>query len=70
MRLVVELHAAVASGVRALALPMPPPRGAKPGELPVEQPNRYVFVVNMKTVKSLGLVMLQSLLLRADEVVE
>ena len=45
-------------------------RGAKPGELPVEQPNRYVFVVNMKTVKSLGLVMPQSLLLRADEVVE
>ena len=45
-------------------------RGAKPGELPVEQPNRYVFVVNMKTVKSLGLAVPQSLLLRADEVLE
>ena len=45
-------------------------RGARPGDLPVEQPNRYVFVVNMKTVKSLGLAVPQSLLLRADEVIE
>ena len=45
-------------------------RGAKPQEMPVEQPNRYVFIVNMKTVKSLGLTIPQSLLLRADEVIE
>ena len=36
----------------------------------MEQPNRYVFVVNMNTIRSLGLVVPQSLLLRADEVIE
>ena len=45
-------------------------RGVKPADLPVEQPNRYVFIVNMKTIRSLGLVVPQSLLLRADEVIE
>jgi putative ABC transport system substrate-binding protein len=45
-------------------------RGAKSGELPVEQLNRYFLVVNLKTAKALGLTVPQSLLLRADEVIE
>ncbi len=45
-------------------------KGAKPGELPVEQPNRYYLLVNLKTAKALGLTIPQSLLLRADEVVQ
>ena len=45
-------------------------RGANPGDLPVEQPNRYYFVVNLKTAKALGLTFPQSLLLRADEVIQ
>ena len=45
-------------------------KGAKPGELPVEQPTRYYLLVNLKTAKGLGLTIPQSLLLRADEVVQ
>jgi putative ABC transport system substrate-binding protein len=59
-----ELYRRAASHVRKIL------QGASPADLPVEQPNKFEFVLNMRTAKTLGLVIPPSLLARADEFIE
>jgi putative ABC transport system substrate-binding protein len=46
------------------------PHGTKPGDIPVEQPTKFEFIVNLTSAKALGLTIPESFLARADEMIE